>query len=376
MKKPKAAPQQVSLLSPAAAEDRKPLLPIYDAPSVFAGGIEQTVPIVRDSKCRRCSLGMAAKNPCLVGAVGDSSAPLFVGESPTQHDDLTGGASREGIGGMLLSAIAKVYDGPLRIVWALGCPAGRDADENMLTACRPYLAGEFDSRPPRAIVMGPLAVEAVTGIRFNPLMTRKGVAIVRGVPCYFIAAPGQVAHNRIHRRSFESDVAWALASPAARPRAGSVRVALSQADALAFLGELRPADGPVSVDVEDNSNLKNDSMTVWTHPDFKVICVGFCQDPDRPFVLPQDIAYLPEVQDAMRAVLEDPRFGKIGHWIQHDRHALWRAFHTDVRGIEADTILLARLMESDAPAGLGSLQWRVGLGGAKKGAHDEAEDVG
>ncbi len=342
-------------------------LPLYEPAKIFTEGVEHVVGVERDPSCQLCELGVSAKHPCLVGATGGDGSPLLVLESPTQHDDIGGYLVPQGSGALLLKALEKAWQAPVRVVYALGCPSGRDATMSMIQSCRAYLAAEYAKKPPRVVLCGPVAVQSVFGVAFNPGRTRKAWAMVRGVPTFLVMALGQAIYNRILRKQFESDMIWALQTPTPEAVTGTVEVALTAGRALQLLAEIR--DGvDLVVDVEHTPK------SPFAAGVFRMLCVGFCQDEERPFVLPEEVLKDKTVLAVMKGILENPRVPKVNQHIQHDRHALWRAFGIEIVGIEADTLLLSRLMESDAPAGLAQTVWRIGMGGYKDVGQQEAED--
>jgi uracil-DNA glycosylase len=339
-------------------------MPLYDPADVLRDSLARVAGMPRDRNCQRCPLGAAAKNPCLVGRDGSPGAPLVVGGNPTQHDDLSGFLLEQGLSAVVATAVKRAWAGDWRMVWAVGCPG--PVEQVSIDACRPYLAAELAAGPQRVVLLGPVAAQAVIGVAIDARRLRRAWAEVRGVPCFVVQDVRVTAYNRHLRKWFDNDVQWAFQAPLTSAPRGEVRVALSAAEACTLLSEIKRGEALV-VDGEWASSP-------WAK-DFRMLCLGFCQDPDRPFVIPDQMVDQ-SVRDALRGVLEDPLVPKVNQWIKSDRHAIWRAYGVDMIGIEWDTMLASKLQESDAPAGLGALSWRIGMGGYKEIGQEDAEDEG
>jgi uracil-DNA glycosylase family 4 len=353
----------VSLLDDPAPADAIP----FRAEPWFPAGIDGVAPLARDPGCRRCALARSSKNVCMAGG-GPGGAPLVVGSTPTHHDDIAGRLVPQGTNQILAADLARVAP-DARIVWAVSCAAGRDPEPDQVAACRPFLAWEFDLRPPRAVLLGPLAVAAVTGQPFNPGRLRRGRCWARGVPCFLVVHPQAAAANRHVRDIFRQDLEWALRAPLEPAPDGVVEFLRDPARAEAWLRAVRRGQ-LLSFDFEHHPR------NPWA-AGFAVIAGSFAQDPTRPVTIPGDVLAAPGVRAALKAVLEDVHVPKVGQDVKHDRHVAWRAYGVDVAGVAWDTMVASRLRDPDALAGLKHTSWQAGFGGFKdvgqRGADDEDE---
>jgi uracil-DNA glycosylase len=346
-----------SVLDDPTPAARIPFYPPGQPATWFPGGVDVVEPIPANSGCRRCSLARSTKTVCMA-SVGPASAPLLVLPSPTQRDDVAGVLVESGSSLMAIDE-AKKHAPLVRVTWAVRCAAGRNLTDDQLRACRPYLAGELDpARVPRAVLFGEMAALVATGRVIHARRLRRARAVIRGVPCFLVMDPGQTVKNRFVLRQFKADVEWAMKAPVFERPDGEVEILLSPARAVEWLAA-RTRD-PITVDAEWWP--KN----VWAKEDFRLLCLGLCQDPRAPVSIPEEVLKDPGVVEALRRVLEDPAFPKVNQNIKADVHAIWRGLGVDVVGIEADTMLWSRLRDAEAPAGLRSTAWHVAWGGYKE----------
>lgn len=371
---------QVRLPLVPAAPARAPLrrIPFYppEHPTWNPGGVELGEPLRASSACQRCALHRTSKTVCMASLGPAAGVPLLVLPTPAQKDDVSGGLVESGTAAMVLEEARRHVPG-VRVTWAVRCAAGRPED-SQVEACRPYLAGELALDVPRAVLFGPVAAAGALGRYFDAARTRRAWATIQRagagpLTCFLVMDPGVAARNRFRRKQFSVDVEWALRAPA-RPRPdGEVEVLLEPERAVAWL-EAATRD-PVTVDGEWWPQSPWAVVPERDGGKFRLLCLGLCQDPAAPVVIPEEVLLDEGVRRALRRVLEDFQIPKVNANIKEDRHAIWRALGIDVVGVEWDTMLVARLMNSDSPAGLARTAWQAGFGGYKelgqRGASDE-----
>lgn len=337
--------------------------------SWFPNGVDNVVAESPDEQCTRCSLGTRVGTVCMDGR-GPFGAPLIVLPTPSDRDDRAGELLQAGETGMIMAEAHRITGGSFRVTHAVRCCAGREPAPESIAACRRYLAQEIDLSVTRVVLVGQVAAEAALGVPFNPQRLRRARAHVRGVPAFLVQHPHQGANrNKHHRRMFQQDLEWALTTPLEVPADGVVRV-LDAEQAVNWLNSIDPKL-PIVVDAE------HWPKSPWSTEEFRLLCLGLCQHLDRPVVLPEEVLKVPSVVAALARVMEEPAIPKVNQAIKHDSHVLWRALRIDLQGVEWDTLMAAKLLDSDAPAGLVKTSWLVGYGGYKELGHigsDEEDD--
>lgn len=340
--------------------------PSYDKP---IPGLQ--TPLERDPGCRRCSLGSKRRhveNVCMAGG-GDPGGILVILESPTQADDAAGKfvVGSGGFNKIAAAAVAPYTEkhGPVRYVWAVSCPARKQATSDEIEACRPYLALEFSRGPQIALAFGPTAAEACTGVHLDARVLRRAWTTVQGVPTVFLPPLYLAATNKFWWSRLKADVEWAFLARGSRPSLdGDVRIALSRDEAVELLSEFN-GRWPVAYDTE------HWPKNPWA-PEFTLLCVGLYSAPTGAVVIPGEVAV--QVRAELARILADPATPKWTANGKHDRHVIWRALGFDVRGMDWDVGLVAQLLASEDRKGLGPLAWQVGLGGLKALGQSGAED--
>lgn len=318
-------------------------------------------PLGRDKHCTACVLHADARNVCLAPTVdpGGPGTAMVVTLAPTKAEAEAGVSFTGQLSQALQRYARKHYEGTLVMTHLVRCP-GKVLDH--LDDCAPYLLGDVQTYKPDRVVLVGAAATASFGVYIDPSRSRRLWSRLLGVPAFAVMDPLNGAFNRFVRRQFEHDLRWALTTNVEQPK-GEVEVLTDPEQLESYLQGLE-FDKPVTVDVEHKG-------TLWDG-DFELLCVGFCQDAERPVV-----ATMPALNgavDAVRVFLRDLRIPKVNQNIKHDRHALYRTFGSDMRGIIGDTMLQARLFEPEEQAGLGPLSWKVGMGGYKEAAKDLSED--
>ncbi len=319
-------------------------------------GVENIVGAVRSGACKRCQSSEKYDYTALP-PVGDPGGVLLVAYAPTVQEASDG----RGFSGVLYSTILsdarKLFSGPVAATYSLGCPA-----PSSIHVCRDYLVSDIAMLAPRRMIVIGEAVRVVTGLYLDTTYIRRGWAVVKGVPTFFLQDPRLGMHNRFMAKSFRSSLKWALTCKIPKLVDGTVSVLTTGSELEEYLAKL--TFDPLVIDVEHTGHL-------WD-AEFGVLCVGFCQDVSNPVVA--TVSAVMGARDEVARVLADVRYPKIGHNIKHDRHALYRLLGEDMVGISADTMLWSQLKEAESPAGLGKLAWTVGMGGYKEAARDLVED--
>ena len=320
-------------------------------------GADKAAPEARQPACTRCALSKDAATPCMP-AKGEPGGLLVLGGSPAAGDDQGGEPFSTEVGRSLRRLVERWWDGPASYAYGVSCRGGREIPEAAFESCSPYLAGELDAGGyQRVLLVGADAARAAFGARLAPTLVRRAWGYVRGSCCFLVPHPLQAQHNRFIRRQLEEDLQWALKVPLPSPPEGDVRVLWEPAEAVAYLAALQPGV-PVSLDIE---NVGHTFKASW-----RLLCVGMCERDGLAHVLPDAVLAEPAVRRAFAAFLADPAIPKGGHFLKYDINGLYREFGVEVRGFEYDTGIMHKLLESDSPAKLGVLAWKVGYGGYKK----------
>lgn len=322
-------------------------------------GVDAVDPEPRNPGCGRCSLGKGAKNAC-VGGLGDRGGVLVVFGSPRKVDDAEGAPVPSGTVASIRRALEKAGV-EARYVFAMGCPGEPGVGE--MASCRPYLASEVDAAQ-RVVALGDVAGKMLTGRAVPVRELRRAWAFVRGKPTLFVMDPVDAMRNHILRKRLSEDLAWALGFEP-EPIRGAVRVLLEDEEVEAYFDGLNRSDD-ISVDVEHKGKL-------WSAK-FEMLCVGVCQDPEDPVVIPHDVLSRPRPLAAFRRVMENPAYPKVGQNFKHDTNAIWRAYGFELSGVEADSMHWSRQLDSDCRARLEVISWRVGMGGYKEIVKDDGDD--
>lgn len=306
---------------------------------------------------------------------------LVVGAHPTATEVQLGVAFGHPLGQYVQGIVRKHWSGPVTYTHAVRC-ALRGSDElradtaahdpaGKAEACRFHLARTIDDVKPTRIVFIGRGGALALGVYHDAVALRRCWGLVRGVPAWHVMDPQPAMRNGFLKAQFESDLAAVLREKDVRPVQGVTTVLTTPLEVELWLrGAMAQQSKPVAVDVEHDGRL-------WDK-DFRLLCVGLCQDPAKPVVA--TVEALDGAVDTFREFLADPRVLKVNQNIKHDRHALYRHFGVDMAGIVADTMVYQRLRDPDAPAGLGKLAWYVGFGGYKEAANfadaDEDDRVG
>lgn len=360
-------------------------LPLY--PTVPKPPVLLAPPRARNPKCTSCGLSDTAKNVCAGGFVtgpggARTGGTLIILPGPLVGEDSPGAQPIYGAGGRYLQhlvgvAAPTVWTFAIRCAAPGGVPTRSDKRAKAaLAGCRGYLAEELRRlRPSRVLCVGTLAATAVFGDDAPAVsQVRRGYGWLGSTPAtatpvFLLDDPAAVLAHRTLRPEYEADVRWALSAEVGRdiappPWSATFRVVETVDDARAAAAELRATattEAPLVFDVETAS-----SVGLWAD-DFRVVSLAFTPTPgpDGSWLWPRAALDAPELRAPALELLADPSVPKGGANGKYDCNAIRSAFGVEVRGYTADTRLESRLYDPDMAADLDTMNWSVGMGGAK-----------
>ncbi len=353
-KKPKVVPVELSHEEWLAERKRVTSVRLPLIGQGWSTGVEIADPLERDHSCRRCPRSEHVTTVCMpaLKTSEGKGGILVVMPSPTQADDSSQEVVLIGHTDIILSELRKHHKGNIRVTHAVACATPKP-EEAEITACRPYLANEIlTMRPDRILTVGDVAAFSVYGHKVQTFGMRKSWGFCLGIPVTSVMHPVSAVHNRFASVWLKEDIKWAVEYQPVPVEDGTVHVLSTVEEVQEFVSSIRQ-DQIVEFDCEWRGEI-------WK-TNFYLLSAAFCVDPKAPVVIPGHLVITSK--DILGPYLDNPRYRKVGHTAKIDRHALWRATGYDVRGITLDTLLLARMRESDSPAGLKSLAWNVGMGG-------------
>lgn len=332
----------------------------------WARGVEKASPAARTSDCNLCPFHVGVTTVCMppLSLSPGTGGILVVQSSPTRADDVVGEVCQTGLTAKIVGEVSKHFDGLVHLTNAISCSSAPPFEDGPIEACRPYVTSDIlDLKPDRIVVLGDVAARSVFGHKVQTMGMRRSWGHVMGIPVFVIMHPGVTVHNRIADGWFKTDIKWAVTAEVHPLSEGTIHVLKTGQEVEDWVKTL-PIGQEVEVDIEYRGDY-------WIG-DFELLCLGACVDPSAPVVITGKAAH--EGKAALKEWLEDSRYLKVGHNFKSDRHGIWRALDIDVRGVSVDTLMWARMRESDSPAGLKALAWNVGWGGYAGDAIDEAED--
>ena len=339
-------------------------LPLYESPPLSA--LEQATPLAVDRNCQRCPLPKltSPKNVCL-SAEGEPGGLLVVGEAPLRTDDALGRPLMSEGGKLLRTMVQNFWKGPVAYDLAVRCYAKDAKLERVVEACRGYLAATArEVQPTRIVVVGSTAAFSVMGRSVAAMLQRRSYAYLpqlgaRPIPVFFVGHPAMATRNRFVRRWFEDDMKWALsAEPPMPPWDAMVHIVETADDARRAVEYLRSFER-VAFDCETAGQTYS--------PSFRVVAISFCAEGDSDsFLWPREAIVNPATREILKAYLADPRAKKSGQNVKFDMQAVLQEFGIWPEGIDADTRLWLKLLDSEAMANLAKMAERVGMGGMKE----------
>lgn len=162
------------------------------------------------ASCTRCPLHATAKNP-VPGAGNPTADLMIVGEAPGQTEDEMG-LPFVGAAGQLLTKILAAVDLRREDVFICNVlkhrpPGNRNPMPDEVTACRPYLARQFELiRPKVMLALGTFAAQTLLDTKLAIGKLRGQVHRYHGVPLIVTYHPAALLRNPSWKRPTWEDV--------------------------------------------------------------------------------------------------------------------------------------------------------------------------
>jgi len=255
---------------------------------------------------------------------------------------------------------------PLAVTYAVRCPG--KAGEKEVAACRSHLAAAVDAvQPQRILVIGSVAAHAFLGRPFDAAKTSKGYAWTsEGIPVFMLPDPTVAKNRRYARRRFIAALNWAL----------------TVEDDL--------IEGPIVTDyhlietLEDSEKAARElSFRAWVAFDtetegimhtkhWKINTFAACGEGMREvYVWGRKALESRAIRQPLEMLLEEPKIGLVAHNAKFDFSAVWNAWGVLPTNLYADTLVLSKMLQSNADGKLDTLAAKVGMYGHKEEAQAE-----
>jgi len=293
---------------------------------------------------------------------------LIVGDWPTVGEEGAGVVFSSEVNSQLRAFIEYNYQGTVVYASAVGCSArGEAPSDKEIAACRPYLKAIIDeAKPERIICLGKVAYRSVLGTKTPAKDSRRGYNHLEdGTPVFMFPTARSQYVNVFHRRCFLGDMVWALqASPEPAPFDMQVEIIETADDAKLACDELRKG-GRFSYDTETSGLIGSDF--------FRVLCLAAATaDAGRVFLW--DWQALLSVREDLVELMRDDTVKKTGHNLKYDLKAAAHGIagliddfgRLLVKGVDTDTLLLTKMLDSEVLCRLEYQAERVGMGGHKE----------
>lgn len=333
------------------------------------------------SSCERCDRRNGTRTVCqqsdavrrggqLTGGV------LVVGSAPTKDEDDAARPFSSRPHGSLRRMIEEMTELPVIYTNALRCwkPAAKKATRNEVDACRPYLSETWAlAQPSRILCLGKEAFMSVLGTDTPPDYCRRGYSYLSdGTPVFLLPVASTQVSNRFLLSRYRRDLEWALtAYPDPAPYGMEVQIVEDDSDDAIAAADLRSGRF-FTFDTETAGIIGSDF--------FEVLCLAAVPSHGRSvYVWPSEAL---KSSPALRSALADPALTKVGHNLKYDlkaaSHGLDLVHRTTgellVRGVETDTLLWRKTLDSDVRGDLKYSAELVGMGGHKR-ENDAAVDA-
>lgn len=263
------------------------------------------------AKCDECPLRVGGK---FVPSVGpDHSDVAFVGEAPGTQEALRG-QPFVGPSGKLLQLVNDRYGIEREKVFLTNACLCRPADgtnppKAAIASCRPRLLHELEQQGSSTVValgnsaaLSLLGVEGVTKLRIGPGKSSPYQAL-EGVRIIPTVHPAACLRQSDMFPSLITDIGKVVTAnePWSKPH---YEVLDDPVDAIEFLAKLKARAGDVVVDIEVDIDKDNS----FDHPDrYGLLCVGFCYEKGRAFVIGESACANDDVLDALADALTASR---------------------------------------------------------------------
>lgn len=350
------------------------------SPDDLRAPLQTTPPLQADQGCRRCDLHEKNKVACIrpEGPAVAAGSVLVVADYPGAAEDQANRPFVSQSLGAVRALVKQTWKGPVVLDTALKCaPRSRDIEASHLEACAPYLAQTIrDAAPDRILAMGGVAIRALTGRTLAPFSVRRsvswlrkdlwpqggwpnGLVATRNVPIYMMVSPLAAAKNTFVQRWFKADLAWALTNDPGSPPAVDAQTLVVRT----------PADGEAAyMDCLDAWAVTFDVETVGRPfmEGFRIVALSIhCHGPDTRWSWGEAELYQPATNRLLLQMLADPSIAKRNQNIKFDALCVRAALGTVVRGIDFDSMLVRRMLNTEGDADLETTAELVSMGGHK-----------
>lgn len=350
-------------------------LPLYpDTRAV----IEKTEPLADcDSNCKRCKLHEGTRTVCMgadgqrPGPQGFEGAVLVLGDFPSEAEDASARPVSHGPNATARTIIEKLYDGPVVYANAVRCaPKSRTVSPSTVAKCSGYTLGLIQElKPARIVCLGRRAYQAVLGSDYDSvLLGRRGYGYLSdGTPVYMLHPARRVTANKFLLRAWKNDLEWALTGepPERPPWEGVIKQIETAEDAEAAAVELALCG--FTYDTETGGLMGDDY--------FQVVCLTATphNDLNISYLWGEEALMDSALTDPLRKVLADSDVEKVGHNLKFDFEAVGYGLDLrddagvlQVKGVGGDTMLWARMLDTESKGALEYADHHVGMGGHKK----------
>jgi len=349
-------------------------LPIFTDPPRTPIEIEPPVDV--DHSCTKCELSQGVSTVCMAPE-GEPGGVLIISDYPGEKEDSSGRPFVGASGQFLRQVVDKYWTGPVAYDNAIKCmPGKREVSWSDVDACRGYAAAVLrEVQPSRVIACGARAINTMLGRAPSVFSVRKGYGWIydvpwaqpepgvngdaRPIPVYMLMNPAASMRNRFIKQWFIEDMRWALTAPIpARPLWNSIAYTVDNgSDAMDAEDDLRSAPW-VAFDVETAGKMFT--------ADFRLLSVALSvADTGRAWAWDARSLSDPHCRSTLISILTDRQVSKVGQSSKYDMLAIRCALGVWCDGVDFDTRLIRRLVESDAEANLQVMGELVGMGGHK-----------
>jgi uracil-DNA glycosylase family 4 len=340
-------------------------LPLFHGEPRALVEVTESVEVMTD--CQRCTLGDISREAVTASCIPAEGAPggvLVVGEHAREADAEPGRPFCGATGAMVRKLVGAHWTGPVAYDYAVRCrPAGlADVGKKIANACRGHLAQTVrEAAPTRIIALGPWAAFSLLGRKVDMHRAYGWLYGPPPVPVFCLPSPRAAGHNRLERKRFATDVAWALtcAAPDVPPWSRQVGIVTSGHQAELAATELCRGRF-IAYDCETFGRMFS--------PEFRLLCVGV-SSLTTTWVWPAEALADPGCRRVLEDLLTDVRIKKTAANFKFDSTAIRCGLGVEVRGFYGDTYLWPKLIDPDGPGDLESLAELVGMGGHKEEAY-------